>query len=319
MKIIHAASELRPGPRKVCLAIGMFDGVHIGHQQIIRQTLADARSHDAWAVVITFDRHPATVVAPDRVPPLIQTLSQKLRSIARLNVDATLLIHFDADFSRQTGEQFIRGLARDFGRLQSVCVGRDFVFGYQRSGNVALLRKLGEELQFIVHGLAAVTLDNQVVSSTRIRQAIRDGQLDLAGRMLGRPYALAGPVVPGDHLGHQLGFPTANLDTTGLVLPPTGVYAAHAEVEGTNHRAVLNIGYRPTIADPAPQLRVEAHLLDFHGDLYGKELELTFVKKLRDEAKFPSLDALKAQIARDSAAARQLFAAGASAGPQAEG
>jgi riboflavin kinase / FMN adenylyltransferase len=307
MNIIHATSELKPGPRKVCVAIGMFDGVHLGHQQVIRQTIADARQHEAVALVVTFDRHPNTVVAPNRVPSLIYTLPQKLRALESLGGDALLLIHFDKPFSEQTGEAFIRGLARELGHIQSLCVGSAFTFGHKRSGNVALLRTLGAELNFTMHGLAAVSLDGKAVSSTRIREAIREGELDSASQMLGRAYSLAGQVVRGDQLGRQLGFPTANLDVTSLMLPPNGVYAVHAIAQGGTHRSVLNIGYRPTLKNSVPQLRVEAHLLDFDADLYGKELEITFVEKLREEQKFPSTAALKDQIARDIAEASLRF------------
>ena len=306
MRIASQAAELKTDGRRVCVAIGVFDGVHLGHQQVIRQTLADAEQHEALAVVITFDRHPNSIVAPDRVPPLIYSLPQKLRAIEALGADATWLIPFDEGFSRQPGEEFVRRLAHDFGHVQSVCVGSEFSFGHKRSGNVTLLRKLGAELRFAVHGLAAVSLDGQVVSSTRIRQTIREGQLDLASQMLGRGYALAGRVVRGAQLGRKLGFPTANLEVGGLVLPPNGVYAVHARVGEKLCRAALNIGLRPTVgAALAPQ--VEAHLLDFDGDLYGQEMEITFVEKLREEQKFASLDSLKLQLGRDIETARRLF------------
>ena len=307
MRIIHAANELKPAGRKVCLAIGFFDGVHLGHQQIIRQTITDARQHEAIALVITFDQHPNTVVAPNRVPPLIYSLPRKLRAIEALGADTLLLIHFDKAFSEQTGEGFIRGVARDLGHVQSLCVGANFVFGHKRSGNVDLLRRLGAELKFVVHGMAAVSLDGRAVSSTRIREAIRAGDLDGVSQMLGRAYSLAGTVVRGDGLGHQLGFPTANLDATGLALPPHGVYAVHAEAGGKTYRAVLNIGLRPTLQNPNPQLRVEAHLMDFGGGLYGQELEVAFVDKLRGETKFPSLAELRQQIARDILDAQMRF------------
>ena len=307
MRVIHAANELNPAGRKVCLAIGFFDGVHLGHQQIIRQTLTDAGQHEAIALIITFDRHPNSVVAPNRVPPLIYPLPRKLRAIESAGADTLLLIHFDRAFSEQTGEAFIRGLARDLGHVQSLCVGAGFVFGHKRGGNVDLLRDLGAELRFTAHGMAAVSLDGRIVSSTRIREAIRAGDLDGASQMLGRAYSLSGTVMRGDGLGHQLGFPTANLDTTGLALPPHGVYAVHAEAGGRTYRAVLNIGLRPTLRDPNPQLRVEAHLMDFTGDLYGQELEVAFVDKLRAEAAFPSLAELRAQIARDILEAQMRF------------
>jgi riboflavin kinase/FMN adenylyltransferase len=304
MNLIHAANELKPGSKKVCLAIGFFDGVHLGHQQIIRQTIADARQHEAVALVITFDRHPNSVVAPNRVPRLIYPLAQKLRAIESLGADSLLVIHFDKPFSEQPGEQFIRSLARDLGKIQSLCVGANFVFGHKRDGNVALLNRLGKELGFIVHGMAAVSLDSKPVSSTRVREAIQSGNLDLASQMLGRAYSITGPVMRGDRLGTQLGFPTANLDVAGLSLPPNGVYAGWANVRGQAHRAAVNIGNRPTLRNPSPQLQFEAHLLDFNGDLYGEEVELVFVEKLRDEIKFPSVTELKEQITRDIAEAR---------------
>ena len=307
MKTVHAATELKPGSKKVCLAIGFFDGVHLGHQQIIRQTIADARQHNALALVLTFDQHPSTIVAPHRAPPLIYSLPQKLRTIESLGAEVLLLIRFDRAFSEQPGETFVRNLVRDLGRIHSVCVGANFAFGHKRSGNVALLKQLGEELKFTVHGLAAVSLDDRVISSTRIREAIRAGELDAAGQMLGRAYTLAGRVVHGDQLGTKIGLPTANLDVAGLVLPPNGVYAAHALVQGGTHRAVLNIGLRPTLQNPVPQLRVEVHLLDFSGQLYGEELEISFIEKLREEQRFASMEALRAQIEQDIGRARSLF------------
>lgn len=303
MNVLHTAAELRANGKKVCLAIGFFDGVHLGHQQILHQTIADARQHDAVPLVLTFDRHPNVVVSPDRAPPLIYSLPQKVRAIHSLGLPNVLLIHFDRKFSEQTGESFIRGLAHDFGSLHSICVGAEFVFGHRRGGNVTLLKKLGGELNFQVHGLGAVSLDGQTVSSTRIRRAISVGNLSAASQMLGRPYSISGNVVAGDRLGGQMGFPTANLDVAGLVLPPHGVYAGITRYNGAFHRVALNIGIRPTVA-AGSQLRVEAHLLDFHGDLYGSELEVEIGEKLRDERKFGSLEALREQIAHDVASVR---------------
>ena len=307
MPLIHSPHELLSGGRKVSLAIGFFDGVHLGHQQIIRQTITDAAQHQAIPLVVTFDQHPNAVVAPQHVPPLIYSLPQKLRTINSIGADTILLLHFDKGFSQQTGEAFIRGLAGDLGLIQSICVGANFVFGHKRGGNVQLLKKLGAELNFTVHGLAAVSLDSKAVSSTRIREAIAAGDLDDASQMLGRAYSLAAVVARGDGLGRQLGFPTANLDASGLALPPHGVYAALARANGEPCRAVVNIGVRPTLKNPKPELRVEAHLLDFQRDLYGQELELIFVEKLRDEKKFDSLDALRSQITADIAEAQHRF------------
>lgn len=307
MQIARTIAELNHGTRKTCVSLGFFDGVHLGHQQIIRQTIADARQHEALALVITFDHHPNTVLAPARVPPLIYSLPQKLQQIELLGVDALLLLHFDKAFSLQTGEAFVRGLACDLGQLRSICVGANFTFGHKRSGNVELLRKLGGALNFTVHGMAAVSLDGRTISSTRIREAIAAGKLDSASQMLGRAYSLSGLVVQGDGLGRQLGFATANIDTNGLVLPPNGVYAVRAQLPQAGYRAVLNIGIRPTLKQPYPKVQVEAHLLDFSGDLYAKPLEIVFVDKLRDEKKFGSLEELRQQIGTDIVQARAQF------------
>ena len=305
MNIIHAAADLNPGSRGVCVAIGVFDGVHLGHQAVIGQARADARTHDCLSVVITFDRHPNAVVAPQNIPPLIYPLAKKLRVIASLGLDTACVIHFDKSFSEISGEQFMRAVARDFQNIRSVCVGETFMFGCRRSGNVGLLKSLGDELGFTVWALPDISLDGEPVSSTRIREAVREGRLDLAGRMLGRTYTLCGAVKMGEQLGRKLGFPTANLEVAGTLVPPAGVYAANAQLGAETHRAAVNIGRRPTVDPAGSPVQVEAHLLDFVGDIYGRELELTFLKKLRDEQKFPSMAALQEQIGRDARQARE--------------
>ena len=307
MKIIHDARELQTATGRVCCAIGMFDGVHLGHQQVIRQAVSDAHQLEAASLCVTFDQHPAKVIAPERAPRLIQNLPQRLAAIEALGVEAALVLPFDEVMSQIPAEAFIQGLHVDLGRIHSICVGAHFAFGHGRDGNLELLQQLGQDMKFIVHGLSNLSLDGETVSSTRIRAAIAEGQLDAAGQMLGREYALAGEVVKGDQRGSELGLPTANLDITDLCTPRKGVYAAHAEVDGATHRAAVNIGLRPTVAEAEPTLHVEAHLLDFEGDLYGEELTLTFVGKLRDEKPFDSLAALKAQIEKDIVQARYLF------------
>jgi riboflavin kinase / FMN adenylyltransferase len=304
MNVVHTTAELDAGTRPVCLAIGVFDGVHLGHQQVIRQAINDAAQHGGLAAVITFDRHPNAVVAPARVPPLIYPLSKKVGVIASLAPEKVCVLRFDKAFSEMTGEDFIRRLGKDCGKIHSISVGESFSFGWRRSGNVALLQSMGKELGFAVHGLAEISLDGQPVSSTRVREAVQQGRFDLASQMLGRPYALCSQVVRGAGLGRQIGVPTANLDLTGLLLPPSGVYVARALVRGQSYLAAVNIGHRPTVASATPQIHVEAHLLDFAGDIYEKEIELTFLDKLREERKFPSLAALQEQIQLDIAQAR---------------
>jgi len=306
MKIVQKSSDIAAGDRPVCVAIGVFDGVHLGHQQVIRQAVADAARCNGISVVITFDRHPAAVLAPAHVPPQIHSMPQKLRAIAGLGVDAACVIHFDKAFSEIAGEDFVRGLARDCEKLQSLSVGRSFVFGRGRSGNVALLQALGSELNFAVHALPEFSLDGQTVSSTRVREAVNAGDFALAGRMLGRPYALCGIVTKGNGVGRQIGVPTANLDVAGLLIPPSGVYAGRATIRGEPYAAAINLGFRPTLDSSDRVLQVEAHLLNFAKDVYGDEMELVFLEKLRGEKKFPNLDALRDQIRHDIARIREL-------------
>lgn len=303
MQLARAITELTDVHRP-CLAIGFFDGVHLGHQQIIRQAVADARRHATRSVVLTFDVHPGTIVAPEQAPSLIQTRDQRIASIAALGPDALLMLPFTAEFSRQPAIDFIRTLHRELRGIHGICIGANFHFGHRRTGNLATLQESGAQLGFAVHGMAAVGLDGTAISSTRIRQAIRDGELDDAGQMLGRPWSLAGTVVHGEQRGRALGFPTANIEVPGLALPPFGVYAAQVVAAGRRHPAVVNLGLRPTISPRAVQPLLEAHLLDFSGDLYGQTLEVIPLAHLRGEQRFSSMETLREQIARDVAAAR---------------
>jgi riboflavin kinase/FMN adenylyltransferase len=306
VQLIRQAADLQSGGRKVCVAIGLFDGVHLGHQQVIKQTISDARKHNGLALAMTFDRHPSAVVAPAKAPKLIYSLPQKLREIEALGLDATLLIEFTREFSLQSGEQFFRKLAGDLGRLASVSVGSNFAFGHKKSGNVDLLRQLGTELGIQVHGLAAVSLNGRIVSSTRIRERITEGDLGAASEMLGRSYSLRGRVMRGDQLGRKIGFPTANISIEGLLLPPDGVYAVLAQSGTRSLPGVANIGLRPTVSN-LPERRFEVHLLNFSGDLYDTDLEATLVEFIRPEKRFNNLADLKAQIARDVIASQEVL------------
>lgn len=308
MKTFANAGELGSAFSKVCLAIGVFDGVHLGHQQVIRQTISDALKHGAASVIVTFDCHPSSVVAPERTPLLIYPVWKKLEVIESLGVDGVLLLHFDEKFSRIPAEEFIRGLRAAFARIYSVSVGSNFSFGYKRGGNVPLLNELGNELDFAVHGLAAVGLDGAIISSTRVRGTLAQGELNAVSQMLGRDYSLCGTVVRGDQLGRKLGFPTANVEAIGQALPPRGVYAIRAKVAGRSHLGVMNIGLRPTLKSSVPEIRVEAHLFDFNREIYGEKIEILLVEKLRDERKFASVEALREQIAVDVKAARTTLA-----------
>ena len=305
MRQTSHAPDLNTG-LPVCAAIGVFDGVHRGHQEILRRVRAHAAAEQGASLVITFDRHPNTVVAPDRAPLMLSPLGQRLRLLEESGLDAALVLRFDAAMSRVTGEDFVRGLCRDLGTLRSLSVGEEFTFGHRRSGNVALLHRLGEELGFQVDPVAGIELDGVRVSSTRIRELIQTGDLAGAARLLGRNPLLAGRVVPGDQLGRKIGFPTANLYVAGLVTPPFGVYAGRTRFQGRSWKVALNLGVRPTVAQAVPQLRVEAHLIDFDGELVGQELEIELLERLRPEMKFPDFAALSAQIGEDVAKVRRL-------------
>lgn len=293
------------GPQGICLALGMFDGVHLGHQHVIRQARIDARARGAATVVATFDPHPLTVVRPDKAPRLLQSLPQRIATLESQGADAVLVLRFDEILSRKSGEAFVRDLVTGFGGLRSFTVGQGFHFGHGRSGNVPLLRTLGRELGFSVNAVAPIHIGPEIVSSTRVRGALRDGKLGLVAELLGRPYSIVGPVVRGDQLGQSLGFPTANIDVGGLELPPFGVYAARARHSGGEFPAAVNLGLRPTLQSPQPQLRFETHLIGYHGDLYGRDLTVELVAFLRPERRFAHLEALQTQISKDIAAARK--------------
>jgi riboflavin kinase / FMN adenylyltransferase len=298
MHICKLPIELQPCRRPTAVALGMFDGVHLGHQHVIRQSQLDARALGGRSVVVTFDPHPLAILKPGSAPRLLQSLPQRLRAFQQLGVDEALILEFKPELSRLTGDEFVRSLHSQIPQLRSFTVGEGFVFGYRRSGDIPLLRTLGDQLGFCTHAVAPIRIGDEMVSSTRIRAVLREGDLEHVAELLGRPYAITGTVLHGDGLGRQLGFPTANLDVNGLELPPTGVYAAWARQNENLHAAAVNIGHRPTVSS-CSELRFECHLLDTTPDLYGRELEVELVRRLRSERSFASLEDLKKQIAVD--------------------
>ena len=305
IRVLGAPEPLGSPAEAVHVAIGVFDGVHLGHAAVVGHTLEQARRRSESACVVTFDRHPNSVVAPDHAPAMIYPLWRRIQALGQVGMPAALVCAFDDAFSRQTGDAFVRWLMAGFGRLASVTVGAGFVFGHRRSGDVDLLRRLGEEGGFSVHALEPRILEGDVVSSTRIRELISAGEFAHASSALGRTYGICGEVVEGDRRGRQLGFPTANVDAGGLALPPHGVYAAKIFLRGCWYEAAVNIGRRPTVNGDHTGTRVEAHLLDFAGDLYGQRMEVLVGRRLRGEVKFGSVEALKAQIRQDVETVRE--------------
>lgn len=302
-----------PGERSV-VTIGAYDGVHRGHQSVIGEVRRRAGGVGAHSVVITFDRHPASVVRPESAPRLLTDLDQKLELLAATGVDATLVVHFDEDQSREDPVDFARRVVVGCLRASSVVVGDDFHFGRGRRGNVATLRELGGEAGFEVVPMSLLPREDgpdEPVSSTAIRRALAGGQVELAATMLGRPFEARGPVVQGDQRGRTIGFPTANVEVpASICLPADGVYAGwYVRPDGTRHGCAMNLGRRPTFYERAEVSLLEAHLLDFSGDLYAEAARVQFTDFLRSERKFDGIESLSRQLKYDIDHARSALAA----------
>jgi riboflavin kinase/FMN adenylyltransferase len=307
MQVFRTFEELDGRPHKVCLAIGVFDGVHLGHQRVIGQARDDARDSGGMSVVLTFDPHPMRVLQPEKAPLLLTSTGHKLALIGKLGVDACLLLTFDKPFSLTPPEQFIETVARHAHPLQEICVGTRFRFGHDRTGDVRLMETLAPKYGFAAKEIKSVMLGDEMISSTAIRRHVQGGQLDRAAEMLGRPFSILGTVEPGDQRGRQLGFPTANLDPRDEVLPPDGVYVVRVIVGSERLGGVVNIGMRPTFVGVQARHVLEVHILDFTRDLYAQDVEVCFLSKLRDEQKFDSVDSLRKQITEDIEAARKIL------------
>ncbi len=286
--------------------MGVFDGVHAGHQAVIAKVVEAASREGGLAGLLTFDPHPIQVIAPAKAPAsLLETLDHKARVVSELGVRLFIPLHFDNAMAAMEAGEFINRLAA--APLRTIAVGEDWRFGHRRAGDVSLLQREAERCGFRLEAVPPLMFDGDRISSTRIRQAIHDGNLDEAAHMLGRRYAVSGPVVAGDQLGRQLGFPTANIATGNLQLPPGGVWVVRvSNADGRCWNGVANLGTRPTVGGERRLL--EVHLFDFSGDLYGENLEVSFEKHLRSEMKFPSLEALRDQISADVKAARESLA-----------
>lgn len=307
MRVVHGSAGW-PRAKRPAVALGNFDGVHLGHQKILELAKADAAARGAPSVLFTFDPHPAVVLRHGTPPAKITSIEEKIEIVDALGVDYMVIEPFTIDFAAQPPEEFVRDILVARLHAGHAFVGDNFGFGKARAGKAADLQRLGKELGFETTIVPPVLLDGEPVSSTRVRAAVGAGNVELAARLLGRPFALRGPIVHGASRGAGLGYPTANLAPEKDLLPGRGVYACRAILDRVEHRAVTNVGVKPTFGGEA--LTIEAFLLDYQGpEIYGHLLELRFVAKLRDEQKFPGIDALKAQIARDVARAKEILAA----------
>jgi riboflavin kinase/FMN adenylyltransferase len=303
MRLVPGTDALPGPPDAAAIAIGNFDGVHLGHRALI----ARARAAGGTTCVLTFDPHPARLLAPAQAPPMITTLARKVELLAEAGVELTVVEPFTPALLATGAERFVEELLVRRLHARTVVVGWDFTYGHKRGGNVTTLAAAGRQQGFAVEIIEAVQLDGGPVSSTRIRRAIRNGEVALAARLLGRPFDVDGEVVHGQGRGRTIGVPTANVASAGELLPAAGVYAVRVRAGDRWHDGVANLGVKPTLT-AGQSLTLEAHLFDTSGDLYGQTVRVAFIDRLRDERRFPSVEDLVTQIQADMAAARKVLA-----------
>ena len=305
MGMFYNLSEIQRPFKKAVITIGNFDGVHVGHKALFDRIKQLAKEMDGESVVVTFDPHPLAVVHSASIlpPPMINSLEQRLELMRKCGVDHVVVIPFTVEFSRIRAREFVKGTLCRYLGMKAMVIGNDYAFGYKREGNLELLLRLSEELDFQVVQMGAVELEGERVSSTTIRQLVTHGDMGKVQKFLGRPFQMRGEVVPGRKVGGAvLGFPTANLETGNEIVPGQGVYVVEVLLQGKTYAGVCNVGYNPTFG--LDRLSVEAYLFDFNENIYGERIQINFLKKLRNELKFPSVEALSGQIARDIEQAR---------------
>jgi len=308
VKTLVGLEALEPAPGGSAVTVGTFDGLHVGHRALVTRTLEAAEGGLA-STVLTWDRHPFATLRPDRVPLLLSSGRRKIELIEAAGVDVCAVLAFDRELSTWPPERFASEVLASGLGARRVVVGEGWRFGHRAAGNVDLLRSLGETLNFEVDAVGLASSEGEVVSSTRVRAAVTNGDMDLAATLLGRHFDIDGEVVKGDARGAALGYPTANLDVdSSLACPARGVYAGRAFGHGEWHPAAINVGVNPTFGgdESSTPIQIEAYLLDFNGDLYGTELRVEFWRRLRDELRFDSVDRLVAQIGEDVEATRAL-------------
>jgi riboflavin kinase / FMN adenylyltransferase len=305
MRLFHG-TENAAIQRPTVLTLGVFDGLHLGHQLILRTVVDRAKAAGAIPTVVTFDPHPRAVLHPESSPPLLQTLDQKVEGFGVMGIEQTIVIRFDQAFSLLRAETFLQDVIKERLNAREVYLGKGFAFGHNREGNIDLLRRVSSELGFFAEEVPEVRLRGRRVSSSRVRELLAHGKVNLARRMLGRPYGVEGQVIRGNERGHQLGFPTANLHPHNRVIPARGVYVTGALIDGQWRRSVTNVGVRPTFTEDT-EPSVETFVMNWSGDLYGDVIRVRFLHRLRNEKKFASIDELKTQIERDVSRAQDYF------------
>lgn len=305
MELIRGLHNLRPRHQGCVLTIGKFDGVHKGHKAVLSNVLKKARELDLPATVMVFEPQPEEVFAPDKAPARLSTLSEKYRLLVQADIDRLLCVRFNQEFASQSADTFIHDLLVDKLGVRFLVVGDDFRFGQNRHGDFTMLQQAGKQYGFEVVSTQSFRLDDNRISSTAVREALETGDFEKAESMLGRPFSVQGRVVHGEKKGRTIGFPTANVLLKRFRTPIKGVFAVSVTLNNTTFNGVANVGRRPTLDGQRTQL--EVHLFDFDGDLYGRPINVIPRKKLRDEHKFESFDALKQQIQVDAEHARHYF------------
>jgi len=298
MKIFHGTDNANI-LRGTVLTLGVFDGLHLGHQRIMERVVERAKAVGAVPTAITFDPHPRAVLHPENAPPLLQTLDQRLLNFAFLGIEQAIVIRFDKDFAAQNAETFLHDIVHERLQAKEVYLGKGFFFGKNRGGNIELLKRMSAELGFFADEVEEVRLRGTRISSSKIRHLLAEGKVNLVRRMLDRPYGVEGQIVHGFERGRTIGFPTANLKPNNRVIPKYGVYATATLINNEWRKSITNVGVRPTFEDEtAPP--IETYVFDFDGDLYGDVLRVRFLHRIRSERKFNGIDELKSQIERDT-------------------
>lgn len=304
MTLLHSLDELASVPGPLALAIGVFDGLHLGHQEVIRAAQEHAAQHHGTAVVMSFDPHPLRVLRPAQAPKMLCGMAYQRLLLQRLGITTALLCPFTAVTAATSAETFVEQLVAAGRPLGCISVGYTWSFGKERSGDIHLLMDMGQRHDFAVYGVPPIRIAGEVVSSTLIRESVQQGDLAKATLLLGRDYALFGRVGQGRQLARELGFPTANLRLEAELLPPFGVYVVQVQIGNSIHHGIANLGVRPTVDAVKAEPSLEVHLFDWSGDLYGQDLEVHFLRFIRPERKFSSIDELRQQIEIDVQAAR---------------
>ncbi|MDH5762042.1 MAG: bifunctional riboflavin kinase/FAD synthetase [Nitrospinota bacterium] len=305
MQIIRGTKHIpEPGPYPV-MTIGNFDGVHLGHQIIFRRVAEIARQNNGTAIVFTFEPHPLKIIAPDKAPPLLTSFRKKMELMEQCGIDQVVCADFTQGFADQQPREFAENILVGKIGVKEIVVGYDYAFGRGREGTISYLKKMGEEFNFQVHVIDPVELEGHRVSSSYVRELIEEGDVTRARDFLGRHYSIQGPVVHGHKTGRGIGFPTANIDTSKVQIPGTGVYAVYVTSEGKVYSGVVNIGFNPTFN--RDRLSVEVHIFDFGDSIYGEEIEVAFIERIRGEIQFDSAKDLVAQIEKDIATAKTIL------------